>query len=164
MKAGSVLFRGAEPVAAWIDSLSPTLRPAAYGALAIVLFMLMHGAWIVAPILVVYVLLTSHTRLATLGLGLSVIGLAMAGGALSGLAYGVLGRHIQRAFRGAWYLTGIVTIAPYMFLLPFISRIADHKPFFARLSGEDVGIAIGMALLFGAVMGASWFAPDRSAN
>jgi hypothetical protein len=31
-----------------LDSLSDTLRPAAYGALFIVLFMLMRGAWLVA--------------------------------------------------------------------------------------------------------------------
>jgi hypothetical protein len=162
MKASPVVLSGAERVAAWIDSLSPTLRPAAYGALVIVLFMLMRGAWIVAPILVLFVLLTSHTPVATLGLGLAVIALAMVGGALSGLAYGVLGRHVQRAFRGAWYLTGVVTIAPYMFVLPYILRIADHKPFFTRLSGEDVAIAVAMALLFGLVMGATWFAPERT--
>lgn len=155
--------RPVERLARWIDSFPDAIRPAVYGALFIVLFMLARGAWIIAPIAIVYVLLTSDTPLVTLGHGVAVIGLAMTGGALSGLAYGLVGRRLQRAFRGGWYLTGIITIAPYMFVLTYVIRLADHKPLLAPLTGLDLGVSLVMAVLFGLVMGASWFSPPPKA-
>ena len=148
----------------WIDSLSDTVRPAAYGALIIVMFMMMRGAWIVAPIAVVYVLATSHTPGADLARGAGVVGLAMLAGGLSGLAYGLLGRHLRTAFPGGRYVTGVVTIAPYMFSLTFIIRLAHAKRVWDPLTTEDLVITGLMTVVFGLVMGHSWFAADASAE
>lgn len=149
---------------AWVDALPPTLRPAAHGALLIVMFMLMRGAWLVAPLAIVAVLFTSRTPFATLGRGAMALLLALAGGALSGLSYGLAGRHIRRAFPGGRFLTGIVTIAPYMFVLVYIIRVADRKPVLAPWATQDFIVALVMTLIFGVAMGATWFGPEKSAG
>jgi hypothetical protein len=149
-----------ERITTWIDSLPDTLRPAAYGALFIVLFMLMRGAWLVAPLAIIYVFVTSATPLLDIARGASVVGLAMVGGALSGLAYGLVGRHLRTAMPGGRYLTGIITIAPYMFLLTVIIRLADGKPLWQPLAASDIWVSVGMSLLFGTVMGHTWFARE----
>jgi hypothetical protein len=151
-------------LSAWVESLSDTVRPAVYGALIIVMFMMMRGAWIIAPIAIVYVLATSHTPGADLVRGASIVGLAMLAGGLSGLAYGLIGRHLRNAFPGGQYATGIVTIAPYMCLLTIIVRMADGKRVWAPLTTEDLVIAGLMTVVFGIVMGHSWFAPEGSAD
>jgi hypothetical protein len=149
---------------AWVDGLPDTVRPAVFGALIIVMFMMVRGAWLVAPIAIVYVLATSPTPGADLARGSEVVLLAMFAGGVSGLVYGLLGRHLQKAFPGGRYVTGIVTIAPYMFLLPFVSRLIDHERFWSTLTTEDLVIAGLMTLIFGLVMGHSWFGPDRTAQ
>lgn len=149
-------------VGGWVDGLPDTVRPAVFGALFIVMFMMMRGAWLVAPIAIVYVLATSPTPGADLARGTDVVLLAMFAGGLSGLAYGLLGRHLQKAFPGGHYLTGIVTVAPYMFLLPFVSRLIDRERFWSALTTEDLVIASLMTLIFGLGMGQSWFGPDRT--
>jgi hypothetical protein len=125
-----------ERITTWIDSLPDTLRPATYGALFIVLFMLMRGAWLVAPLAIIYVFVTSATPLSDIARGASVVGLAMVGGALSGLAYGLVGRHLRTAMPGGRYLTGIITIAPYMFLLTSHNPPCRREAALATLGGE----------------------------
>lgn len=153
------MFRFVDSLQSRVEDLPDTIRPAVYGALFIVLFMLMRGAWIVAPIAIVYVLVSSDKPAADLTFGALVVAFAMFGGGLSGLSYGLLGRHLRTAVPGGHYLTGVVTISPYMFVLPFILRLIEHEPILRPLTGEDVGIAVVMSLLFGGVMGHSWFAP-----
>lgn len=154
--------RAIDRIGGWVDALPPSIRPAAHGALLIVLFMLMRGAWLIVPIAIVAVFFTSSTPFATLGRGATLVLLALGGGALSGLAYGLVGRHVQHAFRGARYLTGIVTIAPYMFVLVYIIRLADNKPVLAPWTRDDLIVMVAMTLFFGIVMGATWFSPDKS--
>lgn len=148
----------------WVDGLPDTIRPAVFGALIIVMFMMVRGAWLVAPIAIVYVLATSPTPAADLTRGIEVVLFAMFAGGMSGLAYGLLGRHLQRAFPGGHYVTGIVTIAPYMFLLPLVIRLIDRKPVWTALSTEDLVISSSMTVMFGLVMGHSWFGPDKAAR
>ena len=155
------MFRLVDSLQRWVEDLPDTIRPAVYGALFIVLFMLMKGAWIIAPIAIIYVLVTSDTPTADIAFGALVVAFAMFGGGLSGLAYGVLGRHLRTAIPGGHYLTGIVTIAPYMFVLPFLLRLVEHEPVLKPLTSEDIWIAAVMTLLFGGVMGHSWFAPGK---
>lgn len=146
----------------WVDGLPDTVRPAVFGALIIVMFMMVRGAWLVAPIAIVYVLATSPTPGADLARGTEVVLLAMFAGGLSGLAYGLLGRRIQKAFPGGHYVTGIVTVAPYMFLLPFVSRLIDRGRFWSALTTEDLVIASLMTLIFGLGIGHLWFGPDST--
>ena len=148
---------------AWIDGLPPAIRPAVYGALLIVLFMMMRGAWFVVPIALVYVFVTSAHPWRDVGTGAGIVALAMLGGALSGLAYGLVGRHLKQAFPGGRYLTGILTVAPYMVLLAFIIRLGDGEPLWRPLATKDFIISGFMTLLFGAVLGHTWFAPDKDA-
>lgn len=96
----------------WVDGLPKAIRPAVFGALIIVMFMMMRGAWLVAPIAIVYVLATSPTPAADLAL----------------------------------------------------IRLLDGKPFWTALPTEDLVIASLMTVMFGLVMGHSWFGPDRAAQ
>jgi hypothetical protein len=154
----------AERLAARIDALPPTIRPAAFGALLIVFFAMARGAWLVLPLALIYVLATSTDPWASIMTGVGIALLAVAGGALSGLAYGLLGRHVRRVVRGGYYLTGILTLAPYMFVLPFIRRLGEGEPFWRRPSGGELAISGGLTLLFGLVLGRAWFGSDDEAK
>jgi hypothetical protein len=147
----------------WIDSLPEFWRPVVYGAGFVVLWMGMRGAIFFVPIALVYVFVTSQTPVADISKGVIVVALAMLGGALSGLTYSVIGRPLRR--RGAFgrYLAGMVTLAPYMFLLGYILDFTKGQTLFRRPSRENVIISVLMALFFGIVMGRSWFAnPEKS--
>jgi hypothetical protein len=147
-------------LAARIDALPPTIRPAAFGALLIVFFAMARGAWLVLPIALIYVLATSANPWESIMTGVGIALLAMAGGALSGLAYGLIGRHVRTAVRGGYYLAEILTLAPYMFVLTFILRLSEGEPLWRRLNGGELAISGGMTLLFGLVLGRAWFGPD----
>jgi hypothetical protein len=154
--------RFAERFDAWVESLSPTIRPMVAGAFIIVIFALMRGAWFIVPIAVIYVFATNAHPWSTIAFGAGVTLAAMAAGALSGLSYRVLGRHVQRAFRGGWYITGVVTVAPYMLMLNYINRIVDDEPVLVPLTGEDLLISGFLTLVVGLVIGHSWFGPEKS--
>ena len=138
------------------------VRPIVYGAFLVLFAMSLRGALFVVPIVVIYVLATSHTPFADLMLGATVFGLAVVGGAFAGLSYSALGRHVRRLGRLGRYLAGITTIAPYMLVLLFIIRVADHKTLYAPLVEEDWVIFAFMSVFFGIVIGASWFREKRS--
>jgi hypothetical protein len=144
----------------WIESLPDAIRPAAYGSLVIVMFMLLKGAWLVLPIMVVFVVATSETPVADLLHGASIGMLAIVAGGLSGLAYGLVGRHLSVAIPGGRYLAGLITVAPYMFVLPLIIRLIDHEPLWTPLSEGDIRVSGIMTVIFGIVFGHSWFGPD----
>lgn len=147
-------------LAARIDALPPTIRPAVFGALLIVFFAMSRGALLILPIALIYVLSTGTHPWASIMSGLGIGLLAMAGGAVSGLAYGVIGRRVRTAVRGGCYVSGIVTLAPYMFVLPFIVRLSEGEPLWHRLSGSELAMSGGLTLLFGLVLGRSWFGAD----
>jgi hypothetical protein len=147
----------------WIDSLPEFWRPIVYGAGLVVLWMGMRGAFYILPIVLVYVFVTSQTPLADIGKGVIVVALAMLGGALGGLAYSVIGQPLRR--RGAFgrYLAGIVTLAPYMFVLGYILDFTKGQTLFRWPSRENVIVSVLMSIFFGVVMGRSWFAnPEKS--
>jgi hypothetical protein len=157
--------KGTEPgfverFAARIDALPPSLKPAAFGATVVVMFAMARGAVYLVPVLVVYVLATSPDPWSTLMTAAGIFVLAMLGGALSGFAYSLLGRRLRTAFPGGYYLTGIVTLAPYMFLLTYIARLTDGIPLWHRPRVPDFAISGFMTLLFGVVVGRAWFGPD----
>ena len=147
-------------LAARIDALPPTIRPAAFGAVLIVCFAMARGAWLVLPVALVYVLATSPHPWQSVMTGVGLAALTMAGGALSGLAYGLVGRHVRTAVRGGCYVAGIVTLAPYMFMLSFIFRLSEGEPLWRPLSGAELGMSGFMTLLFGLVLGRAWFGTD----
>jgi hypothetical protein len=153
-------FRLLERLGDWIDSLPEFWRPVVFGAGLVLLWMGMRGAIFIVPIALVYVFVTSQTPIADIGKGLIVVALAMLGGALGGLAYSVIGRPLRR--RGAFgrYLAGVVTLAPYTFVLTYIIDFTKGQSLL-RPSREHVIIAVAMAILFGTVMGRSWFGNSK---
>lgn len=153
--------RRLEQIEAWIDALPPTIRPAAYGAFLVLTIVLMRGAFILVPILIVYDVVTSRTPMVDIGRGAAISMLAMVGGAASGLAYGLVGRHVQHAFPGGRYLTGIVTILPYVCFAIFVIRLVDHKALWTPFTRFDLAIVTAMTLFFGSFIGYAWFGPDE---
>ena len=151
-------------IAAWIETLSPTLRPVAYGAFLVVLFMIKRGAVIIVPIAAIYVLITSATPLLDFGRGIAVAGLAVLGGAVSGLAYGLVGRHVKAAFGGGRYVAGIVTSWPYMLFAEYVVHLLDREPVWRVPTRLDWGTSAVMALFFGPMIGHVLFRPADQAK
>ena len=145
-----------------IDALPEFWRPAAYGAGIVLMWMGMRGAIFVIPIAVVYVFITSQTPLADLGKGVTVVALAMLGGALSGLAYSAIGRRLLKFRPIGRYLAGTITLAPYMFVLIYIVDFTKGVGLLHRPTTEDLVIAALMAVFFGVVMGRSWFGDAKT--
>jgi hypothetical protein len=151
----------AERLAARIDALPPSIKPAAFGAMVVVIFAMARGAWLILPVLVIYVLATSQDPWSSLMTGVGIAVLAMLGGALSGFAYSLVGRHVRTAIRGGYYLTSIVTLAPYMLVLAYIVRLGDGLSLWHRPRASEFAISGLMTLLFGVVLGRAWFGPDE---
>ncbi len=151
-----------ETIAARIEGLPEWLRPAAYGAGLVVVLTLSRAGLIVGPVLVAYLLLKSRSPWADLRVGATVLFLAIAGGALGGLAYGAVGRRVRNAFPGGRYLAGIVSVWPYTLVLSYLRGIVDDvpKPLWRWLTVEEFAISTFVGVLFGLVVGHSWFAPD----
>jgi hypothetical protein len=147
-------------LSARVDTLPPSIRPAVFGALLIVLFAMARGAWLVLPLALIYLFATSTHPWTSLMTGVVIAVLAMAGGALSGLAYGLVGRHLRTAVRGGYYLTGILTLAPYMFVLTLILRLSKGESLWHRLSGTELAMSGILTLIFGLVLGRAWFGPS----
>lgn len=144
-----------------IAALPPTIRPVAYGVLLVNVYMLWRGGLFVLPVaLIVLLVATPHGWVAVLTF-LEAMGMAMAGGALSGLGYGLVGRHIRNAFPGGRYVAGVLTIAPYMFVLIYIERVFDHVSFMQPYDPDNLVVIGGLTVLFGCVIGHSWFAPRK---
>jgi hypothetical protein len=143
----------------WIETLPPFARPIANGGLLVVILVLIRGI-IVLPLLCFYLLFLSHAPLVELVLTTQAIGLAILGGALSGLSYSAIGRHLTSLGRPGRYAAGIATIAPYIFACLIIERLLTHERVFARLETFDWALAGGLSVLFGVVMGEFWFGND----
>jgi hypothetical protein len=80
----------------WIEERAAWLRPALYGALLVPAWAFKEGALLVLPLVIIGVLATAEQPLRTLGFGLLVLILAVAGASLSGLVYSFVGRHVRQ--------------------------------------------------------------------
>ena len=106
----------------WTRRYPPFVRHAVYGA-AFVLFLIgARGGLIAAPILAIAIALTSDHPALDLARCLGVVAMTIVGGAFSGIAYGAAQRWIAPLPRIGRGLSGIVTVAPYMFLASTIAR------------------------------------------
>ncbi|HEY8468157.1 MAG TPA: hypothetical protein VIL18_00875 [Longimicrobiales bacterium] len=84
----------------------------------------------------------------------------LAASASGGFAYGLIGRPL-RAFAGGRYLAGMVTIAPYTAAVTAIVHCFEEgRPVFDPWTGIDWFLFGFGTVVFGAVIGHSWFAPD----
>lgn len=93
-------------LAEWIESLPEFCRPVATGAGFILILILARGGGIVMPLIFAVLVIASAHPLHDLVLGLLVIGLAILGGGLSGLAYSIAGRWLRPIPRVGPYLAG----------------------------------------------------------
>jgi hypothetical protein len=149
-------------LAARVDALPPTLRPAAFGASIVVRFALARGAWWLVPLAVIYVLATRPHPWASIMTGVEVTVLVVAGGALSGFTYSLVGQRMRASMRGGYYLTGLVTLAPYMFMLAYALRIMEEGvPLWHRPVKAEFAASAFMTLLFGLLLSRGWFGPKE---
>jgi hypothetical protein len=81
------------------------------------MFIVARGAVFLFPIAVVYVLLRSSTPLADLTSFAALLLIAIFAGGLSGLMYSLVGRYLRRLGLVGYYLSAIVTVAPYLIVL-----------------------------------------------
>jgi uncharacterized membrane protein len=149
-----------ERLAARIDALPPSVKPAAFGASIIVIYAMARGARYILPVIVVIVLATSPDPWSSLMTGVGAALLAMIGGALSGFAYSLFGRRLRTAIPGGYYLTGMVTLAPYMIVLTYMARLAHGGQLWRSPDGGDLAVAGFMTLVFGLTLGRAWFRED----
>jgi hypothetical protein len=135
-----------------INSLPEFFRPIAYGAVIILVFMGARGALFIIPIAIVYVAVTSSSPLSDLEKGASFLLLAVLGGALSGLSYSLLGKHVRRLGTVGAYLAGIVTITPYMWVLIHLG-LNNNDPLLHHIDLVDYGFVAVMSIIFGSMLG-----------
>ena len=140
-----------------VEGLPEWLRPPIYGAAFVWFLMGLKGAFVLGPLLVVGILLTSEQPVADLGFGLRVLVLATAGGAAAGTAYSLVGRWLQRAPLVGPYLAGIVTVMPYMAAVTLIIRLSERRPLLIPPDGAEQFTVGVLTLVFGPVLGHMFF-------
>ena len=137
----------------WIEDQPAWLRPPLYGALLVPAWALARGALFLLPVAFVAVLLTSDHPLRSIGTGLLIFSLAVAGAALSGLAYSLLGRPVRGVPIIGPILAGWLSSWPYAFTLLLIIRLFDGVPIVAPF-GRPEWFTFGFGTLYiGAMIG-----------
>lgn len=87
---------------------------------------------------------------------------ATGAGAAGGLAYSLVGRPLRRIPRVGRYLAGIVCVGAYMApLLLWGDKIFGGDPPINFHQMSDVVMCLAIIVLFGIVIGQSWFRPER---
>lgn len=104
-----------------------------------------------------FVLPALFTDPATVGEAAVVVMAGAAGGAAGGLAYSFLGRPLLKVPTVGPYLTGIVMVAGYLGVLALLVPYVD--PDAPRFFGSPLGVAsyAVCVLIFGIIIGRSWF-------
>lgn len=150
-----------EAIAKRVEALPPSIRPAAYGPFILISMMIQRGAAILVPVLIVLTFLRSPAPVRTLAQVGGVVLFALLGSAVSGLAYGFIGRPLRAAFPAGRYLAGIVTIVPYMIVVTIIVQLTTKDPLPLKAA---LFVGAALSVLFGLVIGHSWFAPHAAAE
>lgn len=144
----------------WLERQPAWLRPPIYGALIVVFLMGARGAAFTLPLLVVAVLFISKHPARDLALGAALVGAAIVGGGLAGLAYSVAGRWVRPIPTIGPYAAGVLTVAPYMAVITLIVRVSDARPLVSPIQTAEV-IAFGiMSVLFGVALGQALFTEE----
>ena len=129
-----------------IDRTPSWLRPALIGAL------LLFAIVAVRMVFALPRLLSHPAEITPL---LLALGAASAAGAAGGLAYSLLGAPLRGLRVVGPYLAGVVTVIAYMGALALAAPYAFGEPLIEHRS--DVGPFLVISILFGLVMGHSWF-------
>lgn len=145
----------------WINGLPEFWQPIAGGASIIVVFMAARGAVFLFPLAVIYVLLTSSTPLTDLTNLAAVLVIAVFAGALSGLMFSLVGRRLRRLGLVGYYLSAIVTVAPYLFILVNLGLDRRTPGLFHRADGWDYGFAAIGSIVAGVMFGHAFYKRDQ---
>jgi hypothetical protein len=154
-------IRLATKLQAWLSTLPEFVRPVAEGALAIVMFMLARGAIFILPIAVLVVLLKSPTPLADLAQFAGFLVIAILAGALSGLAYTLIGRRLRRLGAPGYYLSAIVTAAPYMLVLIHLDTDRNSHSLLHSPEAWEYGFAAVVSVILGILFGHAFYKRDQ---
>ena len=146
-----------ERISAQIEGLPEFWRPVAYGASLLIIWMGRRVPLILIPVVVIAIFAMSQAPLTDMRNLVVVVAFAIIGGALSGLAYSVVGRYALKLKVIGRYVAGIITLAPYMFTLVYIIGFTDGERFLRRPSTLDLITTSIMATVFGIAMGFGWF-------
>ncbi len=137
------------------ERLPPMLRPALYGACLLGVMTIVRG---------VVMLAVSPRSLSpkTALMLLAAMGIGAYGGAVGGVAYGLVRPRTRRFGRGGDYLTGIACVYAYMlaFLVPL--ALLGVEPLLYTRMGAGVFVLLGT--IFGLVVGHFWFRDDPAEN
>ncbi len=147
--AGWVRVHGA--VTGWIDARPEWMRPA------------LHGAGILAAMTSVRALFAllgaaREPRLALMALGAVV--LAAVAGAGGGLVYAFVGRPARRVPVVGPYLAGVIAVAGYLACAAGLMALGGQAPGTGDLGATLFSYGF-VSLLFGLVVGHTWFRPEK---
>ncbi len=130
-----------------------SLRPAAVGA-AVLAAIVSLRAVVAIPAIIAKPAMAVELLVAILS--------AAAAGASGGFAFTLVRPTFKRLGRPGDYLTGIVCVGAYLTSLALVAPIAFGEPLLERRA-DWIALGIG-SLLFGSVVGHSWFGPTERTN
>jgi hypothetical protein len=157
--AGTMGF--AAKLQAWITTLPEFWQPIATGASVIVVFMAARGAAFLLPIALIYVLVTSSTPFADLAKGAGFFLIAILGGALSGLMYSLVGRRLRQFGVVGYYLSSVISVAPYMLVLVHLGLDSKSPALLHRADAWDYGFAAVVSIVVGSLFGHAFYKRDQ---
>jgi cbb3-type cytochrome oxidase subunit 1 len=116
-----------------------------------------RGALLLLPIAIIVVFVTDEHPLRTLGTGLLIFCLAVAGAALSGLAYSFVGRRVRETRFIGPYLAGWLSTWPYLLVVLVIIRLHKGIPLTDPFAGADWFVLAFGTLYAGTALGWMFF-------
>ncbi len=141
--------KGLMTVFALFDRLPASLRPAAYGASALAAIVSLRALFAIPSVI-------DKPALAV-PLSLAILA-AAAAGASGGFAFTFVRPTFKKLGRPGDYLTGIVCVGSYLTSLMLVAPFAFGE---RLMEGPDGWYIVGiMSLLFGSIVGHSWFGPS----
>jgi hypothetical protein len=144
----------------WIEDQPVWVRPALYGALLVPAWSIKRGALYILPIAGVLILFTHEHPFRAFGLLLLMYTLAVAGAALSGLAYSFVGSRVRGAPILGPYLAGWVSCWPYVLVILFILRLKKGTPLTTSFENAEWATLGFMTLWVGTLTGFFLFRDD----
>jgi hypothetical protein len=142
-----------ERVPAW-------LRPAAYAPLLLLYIVMLRGGVVLFPILLVLLLVRGPAFLPEVEKGASIVVYAVIAAIVSGLTYGIIGRPLRSIPLLGRYLAGVVATAPYVAGVAATLHWEESGSLLEPWDTGDWIIFAFTSLLFGFIIGHSWFAPE----
>lgn len=143
-------YKGWMRIFAVFDRVPASLRPTAIGAFLLAAIVSVRAV-VAIPAIIGRPVMAVELLVAILA--------AASAGASGGFAFTLVRPTFKRLGRPGDYLTGIVCVGAYLTSLALVAPVAFGEPF---LEGRAGWIAVGVgSLLFGSVVGHSWFGPAK---